>query len=96
MINEQRWKTNYVGRSEAGNCFYENVNCVCQAEADTREREGGREVGVRGRSQAQAAKKKKEKKNGEAVDWTSTAPLTTVIGAAFSAAAFSFWTPDVL
>lgn len=34
MINEQRWKTNYIGLLEAGNCFYENVNCVCQA--DTR------------------------------------------------------------
>lgn len=32
MINEQRWKTNYIGLLEAGNCFYENVNCVCQAD----------------------------------------------------------------
>lgn len=38
MINEQRWKTNYIGLLEAGNCFYENVNCVCQADT----RSGGR------------------------------------------------------
>lgn len=38
MINEQRWKTNYIGLLEAGNCFYENVNCVCQADTTS----GGR------------------------------------------------------
>lgn len=34
MINEQRWKTNYIALLEAGNCFYENVNCVCQADTE--------------------------------------------------------------
>lgn len=60
----------------------------------------GREVGAAGRgrsqAQAQAGKKNEKKRNGKAVDWTSTAPLAAVIGAAFSAAAFVSWTPDVL
>lgn len=43
MINEQRWKTNYIGLLEAGNCFYENVNCVCQA--DTKDGGGRAEWG---------------------------------------------------
>ena len=31
MINEQRWKMNYIGLLEAGNIFSENVNFGCQA-----------------------------------------------------------------
>lgn len=76
MINEQRWKTNYVGRSEAGNCFYENVNCVCQA--DTKERVGG--GGVQG-AEPVTGQKEKRKLKAEDVDWMSTAPLVAVIGA---------------
>lgn len=48
MINEQRWKTNYIGLSEAGNCFYENVNCVCQADIKEGWCWGGGGVGVGG------------------------------------------------
>lgn len=42
MINEQRWKTNYIGLLEAGNCFYENVNCVCQPDTGSGGRGGAR------------------------------------------------------
>lgn len=38
MINEQRWKMNYIGLLEARNIFSENVNSGCQA--------AGRVVGV--------------------------------------------------
>lgn len=38
MINEQRWKMNYIGLLEARNIFSENVNFGCQA--------AGRVVGV--------------------------------------------------
>lgn len=38
MINEQRWKMNYIGLLEARNIFSENVNFGCQA--------AGRAVGV--------------------------------------------------
>ena len=65
MINEQRWKTNYIGLLEAGNCFYENVNCVCQA--DTR---GGGRGGARPR-----------RRRDHGADRTSTAPLDQIIGA---------------
>lgn len=66
MINEQRWKTNYIGLLEAGNCFYENVNCVCQAD-----------TGSGGRGGARA----RRRRNRGAVDRTSTAPLDQIIGA---------------
>lgn len=31
MINEQRWKMNYIGLLEARNIFSENVKFGCQA-----------------------------------------------------------------
>lgn len=65
MINEQRWKTNYIGLLEAGNCFYENVNCVCQADT----RSGGRVERGQGRGFDQGA-----------TDRTSTTPLAQIIG----------------
>lgn len=65
MINEQRWKTNYIGLLEAGNCFYENVNCVCQADTGS----GGGGPGHGGDATAGAANR------------TSTAPPDQIIGA---------------
>lgn len=67
MINEQRWKTNYIGLLEAGNCFYENVNCVCQADTG----------GVGGGAERRA----RRQRNRGAAGRTSTAPLDQIIGA---------------
>lgn len=43
MINEQRWKMNYIGLLEARNIFSENVNFGCQAAEYIEEGEGARE-----------------------------------------------------
>lgn len=71
MINEQRWKTNYIGLLEAGNCFYENVNCVCQADT----RSGGK-----------GGERARQRGNRGATDRTSTTPPAQIIGVSQRAA----------